>query len=352
MPYRLSCQRILGPEHLTPSDPRLKVVGAFNPGAAMLGDETILLVRVVEQVIDDRDDAEASPRYVPGQGLTIDWLPVEDLAYEDPRVYRDRHTGFERLRFISHLKVVRSTDGRTVSDDLAGPAILPTTAYETYGIEDPRITRIGDVYYITYVGVSPHGVATCLMSTRDFISFERHGIIFPPENKDVLLFPERIAGDYVAMHRPVPLMQMRPPEMWIAHSPDLIHWGRHQHLLGATRHWERSRIGGGTPPIRTPRGWLSLYHASERREGDTGPGAYTAGALLLDLENPRRVLAQAHDPVMRPREDWERQGFVNDVVFPTAMIEHDQQLWVYYGAADCATAVAVFDQADILAMLK
>ena len=350
MPMRRSCHRILGPEDLAPSDPRLKVVGAFNPGVTMLGDETILLVRVVEQVIDDRDDAEASPRYEPGAGLQIDWLPMDDLAYEDPRVYRDRHTGFERLRFISHLKVVRSRDGRTVSD-LTGPTILPATGYETYGIEDPRITRIGDTFYITYVGVSPCGVSTCLMSTRDFVSFERHGIIFPPENKDVLLFPERVGGAYVAMYRPVPLMQLRPPEMWLAHSPDLIHWGRHEHLLGATRHWERSRIGGGTPPIRTPGGWLSLYHASERREGDPGPGVYTAGALLLDLDDPRRCLAQAQEPVMRPRETWEREGFVNDVVFPTAMIEHDQELWVYYGAADRATAVAIFDRADIMAML-
>ena len=350
MPYRLSCQRMLGPEHLAPSDPRLKVVGAFNPGAAMLGEETVLLVRVVEQVIDHRDDAEASPRYAPGTGLTIDWLPVADLAYEDPRVYRDRRTGFERLRFISHLRVVRSRDGRSITD-LDGPAIMPEAACETYGIEDPRVTPIGDTYYITYVAVSPHGVATCLMSTRDFERFERHGIIFPPENKDVLLFPERIADEYVAMHRPVPLMQMRPPEMWIARGPDLIHWGRHEHLLGATRHWERSRIGGGTPPLRTPRGWLSLYHASERHEGDTGPGVYTAGALLLDLDDPRRVLAQAHEPVMRPRESWERAGFVKDVVFPTAMIERDQQLWVYYGAADTATGVAVFDCADVMAML-
>ncbi|MEX0886264.1 MAG: glycoside hydrolase family 130 protein [Phycisphaeraceae bacterium] len=351
MPERLSCQRMLGPEDLPASDPRMRVVGVFNPGVATLGDETILLVRVVEQPIEQREGARPSPRYDPGAGLTIDWLPAGGLTFDDPRVYRDRVTGFERLRFISHLKVVRSRDGSTVSDAVPGAAVFPATAYEAYGIEDPRITRIGDAYYITYVGVSPHGLATCLMSTRNFTTFRRHGIILPPENKDVLLFPERVRGDYVAMHRPVPSMQFRAPEMWIAHSPDLLHWGRHEHLLGATRVWERSRIGGGTPPIRAPEGWLTLYHGSERREGDPGPGVYTAGGLLLELDDPRRVLAQTREPVMRPTQSWERRGFVDEVVFPTGLVERGEELWVYYGAADESVAVAVFDRERIMATM-
>lgn len=342
MLQRVFTQCMLRPGDFEPVGEGFKVVGAFNPGAAAFDDEVVLMIRVVEQPQQSRDGYEPSPRYTPQDGFAIDWLDEEDLEYYDPRVFHARSTGFKRLRFISYLKVVRSRDGKTI-DSLDGPTLLPETPYEEYGIEDPRITKIGQTYYITYVAVSRHGVNTSLMSTTDFAHFKRHGIIFPPENKDVLLFPEKIAGDYMAMHRPVASIRFRPPEMWLARSPDLIHWGGHEQLLGAENTFENSRLGGGTPPVRTERGWLTLYHGSQRREGDPGPGIYSAGGLLLDLQNPKRILAQTPGAIMTPEEPFETTGFVRDVVFPTATVERDGLLYVYYGAADENTGVVGFE---------
>ncbi|MEX1017761.1 MAG: glycoside hydrolase family 130 protein [Phycisphaeraceae bacterium] len=341
---------MLRPGDLAPSSDRMKVVGAFNPGVVDVNGQTVILVRVVEQPLETRKGYEPSPRFVKGQGITLDWLDEAELEFYDPRVYHQRNTGLTRLRFISYLKVLRSNDGKTITDH-HGPAIFPDNVYEEFGVEDPRITRIGKTWYITYVAVSRHGIATALLSTTDFQQFTRHGIIFPPENKDVLLFPEKIVGDYVAMHRPVASTRFRPPEMWIAHSPDLLHWGAHEQMLGSDAVWEQSRIGGGTPPIRTERGWLTIYHGSSRPEGDVGPGTYTAGALLLDLQRPARVIAQTTEPIMAPEEPFEREGFVKNVVFPTAIVERDDEYWVYYGAADENIGVTAYKRDALLATL-
>ena len=161
-------------------------------------------------------------------------------------------------------------------------------------MEDPRITRLGDTFYFTYVAVSRHGACTALASTTDFKTFKRHGIIFPSENKDVLLFPETIDGDYVALHRPNPRYQFSPPEIWLARSPDLVHWGRHAVLRVGASPWETGRIGGGVPPMRVPGGWLEIYHGSTRETG--GVGRYVAGALLLDAENPAVVIGRTSEP--------------------------------------------------------
>ena len=129
------------------------------------------------------------------------------------------------------------------------PPSPPSNAYEILGIEDPRITLVNSTYYIDYVAVSPRGVTTYLASTHDFRSFERHGVIFAPENKDVVLFPEQISGKYFALHRPHSALFSRN-DMWVAESPDLRSWGNHRHLMGL-RHgmWDETRIGAGAPPV-------------------------------------------------------------------------------------------------------
>ncbi|MFA9478215.1 glycoside hydrolase family 130 protein [Phycisphaerales bacterium AB-hyl4] len=348
---RLFSHCMVRPSDIQPSSSQMKVVGVFNPGVIEVNGQVILLVRVVEQPTETREGFEPSPRFVPKQGITFDWLDEKQLDFYDPRVYHERGTGLARLRFISYLKVLRSDDGKTITDH-DGPVIMPDNVYEEYGVEDPRITQIGSTYYITYVAVSRHGITTCLLSTTDFQRFTRHGIIFPPENKDVLLFPEKIVGDYLAMHRPVTSTRFRPPEMWTARSPDLIHWGGHEQMLGADSTWEQSRVGGGTPPIRTERGWLTIYHGSARPEGDQGPGTYTAGALLLDSQRPSKVIAQTREPIMTPEETFEREGFVNNVVFPTAVLERDDAYWVYYGAADENVGVTAYRREDLLNALQ
>ena len=350
-------QCMIRPSDLEPMTEHTQVVGTFNPGVAAYNGEVVLLVRVVEQPTQHREGFVASPGFGTGGEFGIDWFETETMDLSDPRKYVSKDTGITRLRFFSYLRLYYSKDGRTI--DREGPCVLPDTRYEEYGIEDPRITRIDDTYYITYVGVSRHGVATCLMSTRDFDTFERHGIIFVPENKDVLLFPERIGDQYLAMHRPVPSMRFRPPEMWLARSTDLIHWGGHEQFLGPEMHWGCSRIGGGTPPIRTSRGWLTIYHGSkvvetelEDERGERPVGTYTAGTLLLDLDDPSRIIGSSPEPIMEPTEDFEIGGYVANVVFPTGIIERDDLLYVYYGAADQNTAVTAYKRDDIMRVTR
>ena len=349
---RLFTQCMLRPQDLAPSQEGFKVVGAFNPGVIQMGDQTMLLVRVVEQPVEQRDGYEPSPWFNIDTGeLEVDWLERSHLDLHDPRCYFFQDTGLLRLRFISHLRVLRSSDGKTI-DDPKGRLLLPQTEFEEYGIEDPRITQIGETFYITYVIASRHGAATSLMSTRDFQTFERHGIIFCPENKDVVLFPEKIDGQYMAIHRPVTSIRFRPPEMWVANSPDLIHWGAHGKLAGIDATMAQSRIGGGTPPLRTEQGWLTIYHGSSKPKGGKGPGIYTAGALLLDPNEPSRVLAHTPEPIMAPEAEFETTGFVNNVVFPTAIIPRDEHWYVYYGAADESVGVTAFQRDALMNALE
>jgi predicted GH43/DUF377 family glycosyl hydrolase len=196
------------------------------------------------------------------------------------------------------------------------------------------------------VAVSRHGVATALASTRDFNAFERHGIILPPENKDVVLFPEKMAGHH-ALHRPAGLTPFTKPEMWMATSPDLIHWGHHENFLSGSREWDIGRVGAGTPPLRTSEGWLEMYHGNSRREGDPDIGIYAAGVLLLDLENPRRIV-RASASIFVPATEFEQKGYVPNVVFPTGIVERGETVLIYYGAADTFTAVVEFSMRDML----
>jgi predicted GH43/DUF377 family glycosyl hydrolase len=342
---------LLGPGDLEPSREDLEVVGVFNPGAIRAGDEVILLVRMAERPRERRPGFTASPRWVPGQGLTIDWLPDDAIEVLDPRVVKRKADGLVRLTFISHLRVIRCGDGRAV-EEVTRVRFLPDTEMEEFGVEDPRITTLGDRHYFTYVAVSRHGAATALGSTADFHHFERHGIVFCPENKDVVLFPEKVGGEYVALHRPNAATPFCRPEMWVARSPDLIRWGRHDSLHGGDAEWETGRVGAGTPPVRVDAGWLEIYHGNRQPTRPGVVGRYATGLLLLDRDNPAKILRRTAGSVFEPTTDFERIGFVPDVVFPTGIVECDGSYLVYYGAADSCTAVVEFARSEVLAMLS
>ena len=224
----------------------------------------------------------------------------------DPRVVKGKADGLVRLTFISHLRVVRCGDGRSVKE-VTDVRFLPDSEMEEFGVEDPRITAFGDRYYFTYVAVSRHGAATALASTTDFRHFERHGIIFCPENKDVVLFPEKIGGEYVALHRPNAATPFCRPEMWIARSPDLIHWGRHECLHGGGAEWETGRVGAGTPPVRVESGWLEIYHGNRKPTRPGEVGMYSTGVLLLDHENPARIIGRTSASIFEPTAKFERK---------------------------------------------
>src|SRR5215468_9480351 len=347
---RIYNARLLQPGDLTPSQPDLEVIGVFNPGAVMTKDGVILLVRVAEQAAEKRPGYTGLPRWEPhSQRIAIDWEPNNELTPVDIRVVNRKRDGLVRLTFISHLRVVCSRDGRTI-DSRDGPAFFPANEYEEFGVEDPRISRINDLFYFTYVAVSRHGAATALASTRDFKTFERHGILFYPENKDVVLFPEKIRGEYVALHRPNGATPFTKPEMWLASSPDLAHWGRQRHFLGGSAAWDIGRIGAGTPPLRTSEGWLEIYHGNSKQQEDKGIGAYSAGLLLLDLEEPHLIRGAAGQ-VLVPETDYEREGFVPNVVFPTGIVRLDGNVLVYYGAADTSTAVVEFSLEQLMELV-
>ncbi len=346
---------LLTPEQLTPTDERLKVVSVFNPGAIEHDGQIILMARVAEAVVEQRPGQIALPRWQDGE-IVIDWMADEELTPIDPRIVLVDATATRRLTFTSHLRVWRLSDPLALPDDQLDQyqRIDPATYYEAFGLEDPRIVPLDDAYYITCVAVSKHGACTALMRTTDFTSYERLGVIFPPENKDVVLFPERIGGRYAAIHRPNPHQHFNPPEMWIGWSDDLVHWGGHEPLpgIGGRGEWRMGRIGGGCPPAKTDRGWIEIYHGNSKKPGSPthDVGVYSAAALLLDLANPGRILAQTDEPIMMPGAEFETSGFVPDIVFPTGIIERDGRYFVYYGAADAATAVVEWSKDELLAI--
>lgn len=344
---RLSTRLLLRPGDVSASRDDFEVVGVFNPGAVRVGDEVVLLVRVAERPRERRPGLTGLPRWDPAAGLIVDWVADAELEPVDPRVVRRKVDGLVRLTFASHLRVVRCGAGREVVE-VTGVTFLPQGETEEFGVEDPRITPLNGRYYFTYVAVSRHGPATALASTADFRTFERHGIIFCPENKDVVLFPDRIGGVYAALHRPVCGTPFTRPEMWVARSPELVHWGEHAPLAVSGGGWQSGRVGAGTPPVRVPDGWLAIYHGNRQPNRPGEVGTYYAGAVLLEPENPAKVLRQLTDPLFRPEAAFEVSGFVPNVVFPTGVVQDGDVLLVYYGAADEVTAVAEFSVREVL----
>src|SRR5947209_4003028 len=344
---RLSTRLLLRPEDVPPSRDDFEVVGVFNPGAVRAGDEVVLLVRVAERPRERRPGFTGLPRWDPSAGLTIDWVADADLVPVDPRVVRRKADGLVRLTFTSHLRVVRCGDGRAVRE-ITGFTFRPQGQVEEFGVEDPRITPLGVRFYFTYVAVSRHGPASALASTADFRTFERHGVAFCPENKDVVLFPEKIGGAFAALHRPVCGTPFTRPEMWLARSPDLVHWGGHAPLAVSGGAWQSGRVGAGPPPVRVPGGWLAIYHGNSHPTRTGEVGTYYGGALLLDVDDPARVLRRTAEPFFRPEADFEVAGFVPNVVFPTGLVQDGDSLLVYYGAADAVTAVAEYSLGKLL----
>lgn len=351
-PPRVYTRLLVKPDDIQPRFGGFEVIGTFNPAAIEFEDRVALLIRVVERPIESRDGFIALPRWdVARTEMVIDWILLDDVDILDPRIVRIKRSGHIRLTFVSWLLPAFSHDGATIARFGSAP-LLPATRYETFGIEDPRLARLNDRYYFTYVGVSQHGIVTALASTSDFASYERHGIIFCPENKDVILFPEKVDETYVAFHRPNGNARFSQPEIWLARSPDLLHWGGHERLLGCEAGWATMKVGGGTPPIRTHRGWLSLYHghiapnASAAAAG--GIGEYAAATMLQSLHNPAKILGMSSGPVMRAEADFELGGYLPNIVFPTALIARGDQVDVYYGAADTVTGVARYRLEDLL----
>ncbi len=338
---------ILTPADVKPSSPEMEVLCAFNVGATVYNGETLLLVRVAERPVPEDGVVKTAfldPEQPGGYRILSVRLDDPDLDASDPRVFDYR--GVLYLTSISHLRIARSTDGRTFTVDEA-PALFPEGPDEAYGIEDPRITELDGWHYINYSSIALRGVTTSLARTRDWKQFERLGIIFAPDNKDIAIFPERIGGRAWTFHRPS-MKQLGAPSMWLASSENLLDWGGHRYLIGPRPgKWDSERVGCGAPPVRTEAGWLQFYHASDESI------RYCSGALLLDLERPWIVLARSEHPLLEPTERYENEGLMPNVVFHNGLVDRgDGTIDLYYGGADTVTCGATVRTAEVLDWLR
>lgn len=249
----------------------------------------------------------------------------------------------ERPNGTSCIGIARSRDGIDFAvADL--PAITPAeeepfAEYETFGVEDPRITKIDGTYYITYTAYSRHGPRTALASTTDFEQFSRVALISGPENKNIVLFPERFDGRFVRYDRPIS-ERMGRADIWVSYSPDLVHWGESEVLMESrTGLWDGTRVGAGAPPVKTEQGWLLIYHGV----ADTVTGSiYRLGCALFDLGDPSKLLGRGEGPVLAPREGYEQTGQVPNTVFSCGVIAEKRtgELRIYYTGADTCLCLA------------
>lgn len=300
--------------------------------------------------------SEIFKRYPQNPILTInDWPYPANSVFNCGAASFDGETillaRVEDRRGISHLTVARSKDGisnwqidqkPTLSAD---PQHFPE---EIWGIEDPRITYIEELqeYLIAYTAYSRGGPLISLAKTRDFTAFTRLGPVMPPEDKDAALFPVRFNERWAMLHRPTSSAPNAGGHIWISFSPDLRHWGEHRILI-QTREgcwWDANKIGLSPQPLRIPEGWLILYHGVRQ----TGGGViYRLGFALLDLEEPTKLIRRSDEWIFGPRDHYEREGDVDDVVFPCGWILENDMVRLYYGGADACIALAEAKLSDL-----
>jgi predicted GH43/DUF377 family glycosyl hydrolase len=337
---------IITPPDVKPLRDDYEVVGAFNTAVTRLGDEVILLLRVAERPRIKNDKKAFAPIYnVAKNELVLKEFDKNDSRtdFSDPRLIVTPEGTY--LTSISHLRLARSLDGVNFEIEETA-AMSAANEYETFGLEDPRITKIDDIYYINYVGVSPAGVTTCLSATKDFKTYQRKGVIFCPDNKDVVIFPEKINGKCFAIHRPASGL-FKKNDMWLSESPDLLSWGNHRFLMSQSADgWDSVRIGAGAVPFKTDAGWLEVYHGADSNN------RYSLGAVLLDANEPCKVLARTRKPIFEPQADYECRGFFGNVVFTCGLLCENKKIRLYYGASDTVTCYAEIDLADVLSAFE
>jgi predicted GH43/DUF377 family glycosyl hydrolase len=325
----------------------------------------------------------------------------EELGVLNPAIYQEGNTIHMFYRAakkgnFSTIGYARYEGPVTLVERHTEPIFVPEYIYEIHGVEDPRITKIDETFYLTYVAYD--GINTCgaLATSKVLTGFKKKGIITPkfilheftnlirkhlqnPSiasilafnvaknypltetmkdnlfvwDKNVVLFPKKINGKFVGLHRLFPSIQIFSYEKKTELTVD--YWKEYMknlpdHIVMEPKYdHETSHIGPGAPPIETKDGWLLIYHAAEKREKGL---VYHASAALLDLNNPQKVIGRLTKPILSPAEYYERHGYVNYVVFPTGTAIFDDLLYIYYGAADDKIAVASLNLNDLLNELK
>ena len=316
----------------------------LNPGVFVMDGRICMIIRVAERP-EQKEGKISFPVYEDNRFKVLEFdRNSPDIDLSDPRVIN--YKGQDYLTTLSYLRLVFSDDGVHFYEDSKYPPVFGSGFYESFGIEDCRVATMDDGYCLTFTEVSPVAVGVGMMRTRDFRHFTHEGMIFPPHNKDCALFEEKIDGRYYALHRPSS-PELGGNYMWIAESPDRIHWGRHK-CVATTRKgfFDSARLGAGASPIRTDEGWLEIYHGAD------SSNRYCLGAMLLDLKDPSKVLARSSEPIMEPVAPYEQTGFFGNVVFTNGQIVDGDTVHIYYGASDEVICKADFSIKEILAMLK
>lgn len=337
---------IIRKEDIRPSKSGLIIECVLNPGVFRFNNKLWLILRVAER--PKQDGEMITFPIMSGSGdLEILKFSKTDpqLDLSDTRYVKVNGSTF--LSTISHLRLWCSDDGIHFYEPTnLNPIIYGAGSLETFGIEDCRVCQIGDTYHLTFTQVSEHGVGVGLMSTKDWKTFDRKGMILPPHNKDCALFDEKINGQYFCLHRPSGI-DLGGNFIWLASSPDLVHWGKHQ-CIAHTRKgmWDSARIGAGASPIKTEEGWLAIYHGADSQH------RYSLGAILMDLDDPSKILARSSKPLLEPETDYEKNGFFGNVVFTNGHAVEGDLITMYYGASDEVICGATLQISEILADLK
>lgn len=275
-------------------------------------------------------------------------LPTPLNSWESVKVFNCgvvHHQGLFHMFYRAQGVDAISRIGYAVSLDgihfnrLSEPVLFPQDEWETWGLEDPRVSYLEDErrFIMAYTAYSPKGITPMFAESINLLTWKRIGpLVTGEDNKDHVLFPRKIGGRYVTFHR-------RQPGMWLATSEDLVHWGGFEPVMGPRPGlWDSVRVGAGGVPIETEYGWLCIYHGYDERLN------YRLGTCLLDREDPRKVLARPLGFILEPQEPWELKGEVPNVVFTGANPVVEGKVYVYYGAADRVIALATCSLDELL----
>ena len=255
--------------------------------------------------------------------------------------------------------------GLAYSDDGISWKVQPAPCWtwndeEVIRVYDPRLTVIDGRCYMCFAVDTKHGLRGGIAVTEDFEHFEVLSLSLP-DNRNMVLFPEKIGGKYVRLERPFPVYSrggIDRFDMWMSDSPDLLYWGNSCLVLGVEHvPFANDKVGPGAPPVKTDKGWLTTFHAVDldRSRGKNGwedawKKRYTAGIMLLDLDNPSRIIGMSKSPLLAPEASYETDGgFRNHVIFPGGMIlEPSGEVKIYYGAADTVECLATAHVDDLV----
>jgi predicted GH43/DUF377 family glycosyl hydrolase len=333
------------------------VLGAFNPGLCRLPNGNLLImVRIAEALTNPVVDNKAQCiRWDKVEGYTIDAWPMSEITMNDPRKFNINCYGYAVFALTSLswlLPVELNEDGTGINQIHYDKIISPQFTNQEFGIEDPRISGIQGEYYMTTCCVSSERHSTMLYKSSDGLNYIPVGIILDHQNKDMLLFEGKISNSYYALTRPMgecyfatsPGSKYHPgAAIHLSSSPDLLHWkpSDHAFLRAAKSSLSNVKIGGGTPPILTPDGWLMLYHGVENK---TELGIYRTFWSLLDTNDPSIILYVSEMPVLEANENItssiKDDIYLNDVVFTTGIAEHKDNYIIASGELDLACRIS------------